>query len=136
MKRTLIIFVCFILLSAFGFAGNKKAIINLKKQQIVCWEQRESKSYYYIGCYQISSGMPGHESPRGKFKIHAKELESYSATYKCPLPYCCWFSGYTYGIHVGVLPGYPASHGCIRLSRKNAQKFYDWADIGTQVIIR
>ncbi len=135
MNRFLTIFILAILVVGFGSAHSKKAVIDLKTQQMACWEQRESKSYY-ICSYPISSGMPGHESPRGQFKIHAKELESYSITYKAPLPYCCWFSGYIYGIHVGILPGYPASHGCIRLSRKNAQKFYNWANIGTVVIIK
>jgi lipoprotein-anchoring transpeptidase ErfK/SrfK len=79
--------------------------------------------------------MTKHKTPKGSFVIHAKEINAYSETYKADMPFCCWFSGYEYAIHAGYLPGYPASHGCVRLTAKNAQWFYQWARIGTKVII-
>jgi lipoprotein-anchoring transpeptidase ErfK/SrfK len=49
-----------------------------------------------------------------------------------------WFmrlTNYGVGMHVGILPGYPASHGCIRLPADIAKMIYDKVRIGTRVVI-
>ncbi len=47
-----------------------------------------------------------------------------------------WFlrlTGEGVGMHIGILPGYPASHGCIRESVDGAKLFYDYTKVGTSV---
>ncbi len=110
----------------------------------------------------ISSGKPGHATPRGQFSVITKELNHYSATYgvivdgrgqvmvgdanssmrvpsgcrfvRAPMPY---FLGFTsmHGLHAGYLPGYPASHGCVRMPSDKARFFFQSVPLGTPVRI-
>lgn len=109
----------------------------------------------------ISSGMPGHETHTGRFRITERDIDHRSSTYghcvsdggtrrqvgggsrACrrgeryegtPMTYFQRFNG-PEGFHVGPLPGRPASHGCIRLRRADARWLWDWSSSGTQVDI-
>ena len=46
-----------------------------------------------------------------------------------------WIDGYGIALHAGMLPGHPASHGCIRLPAKFAAKLYQVTEVGTPVLI-
>src|SRR5215204_2296675 len=64
----------------------------------------------------ISSGTKGHETPTGVFTILQKNREHYSSTYNnAPMPNMQRLTWKGVALHAGKLPGYPASHGCIRL---------------------
>jgi hypothetical protein len=111
---------------------------------------QEQKLYYFLGNvrmgeFKISSGVAAMPTPKGNFKIDGKSLRAWSK-YGLWMPN--WMSlknGY-FGIH--ELPewpngkkegenhlGRPASHGCVRLSPKDAKFLYAWAPIGTPVKI-
>jgi lipoprotein-anchoring transpeptidase ErfK/SrfK len=110
----------------------------------------------------ISSGKRGHESPRGNMRVLEKDPNHHSNLYgdfvdragrvvragvsaridSAPSgthfvgAAMKWFLRLTedgVGMHIGILPGYPASHGCIRESSEGAKLFYDHVKVGTPV---
>jgi len=77
--------------------------------------------------WPISSGRPGHATPRGTFRPQAMYLMVHSAKYgNAPMPHSIFFYG-QYAIHgttaVGAL-GHVASHGCIRIAPENAARLF------------
>jgi L,D-transpeptidase catalytic domain len=110
----------------------------------------------------ISSGRYGHLTETGSFKIIEKERNHYSSIYgkivdangntivadadvdmKVPrggkfvpaaMPWFMRFHGAD-GMHAGYLPGYPASHGCVRMPEQLAVAFYSAVDVGTPVTV-
>ena len=108
----------------------------------------------------ISSGRSGHLTETGSFKIIEKERNHYSSMYgkiidrygrtvvsdadadmkvpgggkfvPAPMRYFMRFDGAT-GMHAGYLPGYPASHGCVRMPEQYAIQFFNAVDVGTPV---
>ena len=110
----------------------------------------------------ISSGRQGHHTKRGRFKVIQKERRHYSNLYgkivdargrtivadadsdmplprgakfvAAPMPYFIRFNG-AEGMHAGHLPGYPASHGCVRLPERNAIAFFNALEIGSPVTV-
>ncbi|MDP2586891.1 MAG: L,D-transpeptidase family protein [Candidatus Komeilibacteria bacterium] len=120
----------------------KKIEINLAEQEL---------SYFFgnakLGSFDISGGLPRTPTPKGEFQIYNKIPKAWSTRYKLWMPY--WMAFYPsglYGLH--ELPywpggyregsdhlGKPASHGCVRLGIGPAKVLYDWAEIGTPVII-
>ena len=84
----------------------------------------------------VSSGKPGHETPTGVFTILEKNVEHYSRTYdNAPMPYQQRLTWKGVAMHAGNLPGYPASHGCIRLPMEFAKKLFSLTDKGGTVVI-
>jgi lipoprotein-anchoring transpeptidase ErfK/SrfK len=109
----------------------------------------------------ISSGRAGHLTPVGNFEVVQKDLNHVSTLYgkfvekasgrvvksgadsAMPVPKGCkfvpapmkWFMRFegAAGMHAGVLPGYPASHGCVRMPASKAELFFDTVEIGTPV---
>ena len=110
----------------------------------------------------ISSGRYGHLTETGSFKVIEKERNHYSSIYgkivdsngrtvvadadvdmkvprgcrfvPAPMPYFMRFHG-SDGMHAGYLPGYPASHGCVRMPDQLAVAFYNAVDVGTPVTV-
>lgn len=84
----------------------------------------------------ISTGSLGRETPTGAFTILEKKVMHRSTTYdNAPMPYMQRLTSKGIAIHAGDLPGYPASHGCIRLPNEFAKRLYGVTEIGTQVMI-
>jgi lipoprotein-anchoring transpeptidase ErfK/SrfK len=84
----------------------------------------------------ISTGRPGFSTKTGRFVITDKHLEHHSTIYhNASMPYFMRLSGRDFGMHEGVVPGYPASHGCIRLPGDTARKLFKEIPIGTLVTI-
>jgi len=84
----------------------------------------------------ISTGMRGHPTPMGVFSVIAKEKLHHSNIYSgAPMPYMQRITWSGIAIHAGVLPGYPASHGCIRMPPAFAVKMYGWTTMGARVVI-
>ena len=85
---------------------------------------------------EISSGRPGFRTPTGDFVITDKHLEHTSSIYHdAKMPFFMRLSCRDFGMHQGVVPGHPASHGCIRLPGGAARKFFKELPIGTWVSI-
>ncbi len=84
----------------------------------------------------ISTGMRGHPTPMGVFSVVQKEKLHHSNIYSgAPMPYMQRITWSGIAIHAGVLPGYPASHGCIRMPMAFAVKMYGWTRMGARVVI-
>jgi lipoprotein-anchoring transpeptidase ErfK/SrfK len=84
----------------------------------------------------ISTGMRGHATPMGVFSIIQKQKFHESNIYSgAPMPFMQRITWSGIAMHAGVLPGYPASHGCIRMPMAFAVKMYGWTRMGARVII-
>jgi len=84
----------------------------------------------------ISSGRSSHPTPPGSYLITNKYRSWHSTIYPAKMPYFLRLSCGDFGLHAGYLPGYPASHGCIRLPEDDAKELFASVPIGTLVEIR
>jgi hypothetical protein len=84
----------------------------------------------------ISTGMRGHPTPLGVFSVIQKQKLHHSNIYSgAPMPYMQRITWSGIAIHAGVLPGYPASHGCIRMPMAFAVKMWGWTKMGARVVV-
>jgi ankyrin repeat protein len=84
---------------------------------------------------QISTGRAGFGTPIGEFVVTDKERDHRSTIYKVPMPFFMRLSCLDFGLHEGVVPRYPASHGCIRLPAEAARRLFGEVPVGTVVTI-
>ena len=84
----------------------------------------------------VSTGMKGHSTPMGVFSVIQKHKMHRSNIYSgAPMPYMQRITWSGVAMHAGVLPGYPASHGCIRMPMAFAVKMWNWTRMGARVIV-
>jgi lipoprotein-anchoring transpeptidase ErfK/SrfK len=84
----------------------------------------------------ISTGMAGHPTPMGAFSVIQKQKLHHSNIYSgAPMPFMQRITWSGIAMHAGVLPGYPASHGCIRMPPAFAVKMYGWTKMGARVVV-
>ena len=84
----------------------------------------------------ISTGMRGHPTPMGVFSVIQKHKLHHSNIYSgAPMPYMQRITWSGVAMHAGVLPGYPASHGCIRMPMAFAVKMWGWTKMGARVVV-
>ena len=112
-------------------AGTALAIVNLETQRLVLF-----RGGVPIGASTVSTGSVGHETPTGVFTILQKRKEHYSSTYNnAPMPNMQRLTQRGIALHAGKLPGYPASHGCIRLPHKFSALLFGETTLGMTVVI-
>ena len=101
----------------------------------------EQRAYVYrngmaIGVSTISSGKVGKETPTGVFTILQKKKDHRSNLYNdAPMPYMQRLTWDGIALHAGRLPGYPASHGCVRLPHAFAEKLFGETRTGDTVVV-
>ncbi len=84
----------------------------------------------------VSTGMAGHATPKGVFTIIGRERMHASNIYSgAPMPFMQRLTWSGIAMHLGVVPGHPASHGCIRLPADFAAKLWGMTRIGERVVI-
>lgn len=84
----------------------------------------------------ISTGVPGHPTPMGVFSVIAKSRYHSSNIYSgAPMPYMQRITWSGIALHQGPLPGFPASHGCIRLPEAFAVKLWGLSKLGMRVVV-
>jgi hypothetical protein len=106
-------------------------VIDLTKQLVLLY-----RGGVPIAASTISSGSQGRETPIGLFTILQKEVVHRSRTYDdAPMPYMQRLTSKGVAMHAGNLPGYPASHGCVRLPKDFAKLLYGVTELGTPVMI-
>lgn len=89
-----------------------------------------------IAITTVSTGRPGHRTPTGIFTVLERRAVHYSSIYNnAPMPNMQRLTWYGVALHGGDLPGYPASHGCIRLPREFARLLYGVTRLGMTVVI-
>ena len=85
---------------------------------------------------RVSTGKRGHSTPMGVFSIIQKHKYHHSNIYSgAPMPYMQRITWSGVAMHAGVVPGYPASHGCIRMPMAFAMKMWRWTRMGARVIV-
>lgn len=108
-----------------------RIVISLPRQRLWVFEGDE-----LVASSRVSTGKPGHRTPVGTFRILQKQVHHHSNIYdNAPMPYMQRLTNYGIALHAGHVPGYPASHGCIRMPWSFAKKLYKLTDKGTRVII-
>ncbi len=101
----------------------------------------EQKAYVYrngvlIGASTVSTGKKGYETPTGVFTILQKSEDHYSNLYDdAPMPYMQRLTWSGVALHAGRLPGYPASHGCVRMPYEFARKLFSVTKTGLTVVV-
>ena len=139
--------------------NNSRAVVSLPKQRLYLM----TGDQIYIDS-PISSGKAGHTTPTGHFSVMEKDLNHRSSLYGnfvdrrgrvvrsgisaridsapsgthyegAPMKYFCRLTSGGVGFHIGILPGYPASHGCIRLPADMAPLIYEKVKVGTPVTV-
>lgn len=89
-----------------------------------------------IGISTVSTGRPGYRTPTGVFTVLQRHVEHYSSLYDvAPMPYMQRLTWGGVALHGGNLPGYPASHGCIRLPHQFAKLLYGVTHLGMTVVV-
>ena len=107
------------------------AIVSLSDQHITIYDAQGP-----ILRAPVSSGQTGYETPVGIYSILQKKAEHYSNRYDdAPMPFMQRITWSGIALHAGALPGYPASHGCIRMPYGFAERLFDVTKIGMRVIV-
>jgi hypothetical protein len=107
-------------------------LIDLKQQQAYVY-----RNGVRIARSSVSSGKPGYETPTGVFSILQKQREHYSNLYdSAPMPFMQRLTWSGVALHAGHLPGYPASHGCVRLPYAFSERLFGITETGATVVIR
>jgi len=115
----------------FSPYGSVVAIVSLPEQLMHVY-----RNGIEIGVSTCSTGMKGHRTPTGVFTILQKHEEHYSNLYNnAPMPYMQRLTWSGVAIHAGNLPGFPASHGCVRIPHAFSQKLFTVTEVGSAVII-
>jgi lipoprotein-anchoring transpeptidase ErfK/SrfK len=83
----------------------------------------------------VSTAKRGMHTPTGHFEVSEKDASHISTIYHVAMPFYMRLSGKPFGMHAGYMPGYPASHGCIRMPREKAAWFFKNVIVGTSVRI-
>jgi lipoprotein-anchoring transpeptidase ErfK/SrfK len=137
MFRKLILLCLGGLLSAGGtvlaFPSNDRhVVVNLKEQRLYFY--RDGTVAFTT---RLSTGRKGMPTPRGQFYVSDKHEHHTSSIYGSSMPFYLRLSGEPFGIHYGVNPGYPASHGCVRVgSMQDAATLFQLVPVGTPVTIQ
>ena len=106
-------------------------VIDLTRQRLLLY-----RGGVPIAASTISSGSKGRETPIGLFAILQKAVVHRSRTYdNASMPYMQRLTSQGVAMHAGKLPGFPASHGCIRLPTDFAKLLYGVTELGTQVMV-
>jgi lipoprotein-anchoring transpeptidase ErfK/SrfK len=142
-----------------GASGHPSIKIDLENQRAYFY-----KGHKIVAISVVSTGREGYDTPAGEFRVVEKDIDHTSSLYGdyvdrsgevivknvdnqkdrqprgtvfrgAPMPYFLRIHG-GIGMHAGYLPGYPASHGCIRLPEEIAVKFFENAPVGTPVEVR
>ncbi len=139
--------------------GKTSIVIRLREQAAYLYKGKSQ-----VAASRISTGREGHDTPIGHFRVMRKDRDHRSGLYgyyanefgyavkenvdvrKDRKPPHSHFVGASmpcflefspgYGLHAGYLPGFPASHGCVRMPYWKARQFFKQAKVGTPVLVK
>jgi len=142
-----------------GAQGSPRIVVHISEQKAYFFKGKQ-----LIGESTVSTGKPGFGTPPGHYSVVSKDKNHFSSEFgdyvdgdgnivkpnidvrkdsrprgthfdPARMPYCMHFNG-GYAMHEGYVPPFAASHGCIRLPRGMAEKFYNNAPEGTPVVVK
>lgn len=111
-------------------AGRSRIRISLDDQRAWYWKDGQ-----IARTMPVSTGRKKLPTPKGRYVVTDKYLDWKSTLYPAKMPYFLRLSCKDFGMHAGVVPGYPASHGCIRLPAADAKALFTEVPVGTLVEI-
>lgn len=112
-------------------SGPVYAVISVGDQHVSIYDKSGR-----IARSRVSTGMAGHRTPTGVFSVIGKERWHRSNIYSgAPMPHMQRITWSGVAMHAGVVPGYPASHGCIRLPPSFAQQLFGMTKMGARVLV-
>jgi hypothetical protein len=112
--------------------GPLSMVVDLSAQRATLYRNGRA-----IAASTVSTGRTGRKTPTGAFTILQKKVVHRSRTYdNAPMPYMQRLTWKGIAMHAGYVPGYPTSHGCIRMPRGFAKRLYAVTKVGTPVMIR
>jgi hypothetical protein len=107
------------------------AIVSIGEQRVTIYDAQGR-----ILRAPVSSGQTGYETPPGIYSVIQKEAEHYSNLYDdASMPFMQRITWSGIALHAGALPGYPASHGCIRMPHGFAERLFEMTAMGMRVIV-
>ncbi len=111
--------------------GPLLTVVSLAKQRVLVYGPSG-----LVAQSPVSTGMAGHRTPAGVFSILQKSRHHRSNIYSnAPMPYMQRLTWSGIALHAGVLPGYPASHGCIRMPHEFASELWRMIGMGSRVVV-
>ncbi len=106
-------------------------IVSLKDQHASIYDANG-----FVTRTRVSTGQAGHRTPSGVFSVIGKKRFHRSNIYSgAPMPWMQRITWSGVAMHAGVVPGYPASHGCIRLPAGFAPQLYKMTEMGARVVV-
>jgi ankyrin repeat protein len=111
---------------------HRRIVVDLSEQQARIYDS----SGLELFSTAISSGKKGYSTPTGTYAITNKYRSWTSTLYNASMPFFQRLSCSDFGFHAGNVPGYPASHGCIRVPPANATKLFSLTELGDRVEIQ
>jgi ankyrin repeat protein len=120
-----------LMLGCDPFSEDRIIEINLPNQEAVVFDSEGNE----ILKTRVSTGRRGFATPPGEYVITNKHRNWTSTLYHANMPYFQRLSCGDFGLHQGVVPGYPASHGCIRVPAGTASKLFSMTRTGDRVRI-
>jgi lipoprotein-anchoring transpeptidase ErfK/SrfK len=113
------------------YEGPLKIVAVLDAQRIYVFQNDK-----LVGFSTISAGKKGKETPTGYFNILQKNIDHKSNLYSnAPMPYMQRLTWDGIALHGGHIPGYPASHGCIRMPKEFAKQLYGVTQMNQEVVV-
>lgn len=107
------------------------AVVSLRDQRVSFYDARGSSLRA-----PISSGQHGLETPAGVYAVLEKDVDHHSNVYDdAAMPFMQRITWSGLALHAGVLPGYPASHGCVRMPYSFAEQVFPLTEVGLRVVI-
>ena len=126
-----------------GLVGPKRIEVDVSEQRMYVWQGDT-----LVWNFTTSTGLPGYGTRRGTFAVQSKVPKAWSTAWQLWMPNWLgiyWAGGSENGIHAlpiingqrlwGGYLGSPISYGCVVLGIDDAAALYDWADMGTPVVI-
>ena len=111
--------------------GQLQIVISIPQQRLTLYANGQK-----IETAPVSTGQSGHPTPKGIFNIIQKSRFHHSNIYSgAPMPFMQRITWSGIALHAGHLPGYPASHGCIRLPHSFAQHLFGVTKLGVRVVV-
>jgi lipoprotein-anchoring transpeptidase ErfK/SrfK len=111
--------------------GNVEIVVSIPQQRAYIYRANR-----LIGVTTVSTGRPGHRTPTGRFPIIEKHRTHFSNLYNnAPMPFMQRLTMGGIALHAGQIPGYAASHGCVRLPYEMARNLFGTTQVRTMVHI-
>lgn len=113
-----------------GVKGPMIAVVSLNDQRITLYDAEGR-----LVRAPVSSGSTGNETPVGLYTIIQKNRDHVSNLYDADMPFMQRITWSGIALHAGALPGYPASHGCVRMPHRFAETIFDLETKGMRVVL-